>query len=65
MKGENNDYDEEENHRDRLFKFVKEIKRINDNREFFIDFYKNNRVRFEENLRKIEGLAVYFCLVFI
>lgn len=50
----NHDYDNEENHRDRLFKFVKEIKRINDNKEFFIDFYKNNKFRFEENLRKIE-----------
>jgi hypothetical protein len=50
----NHDYDDEENHRDRLFKFVKEIKRINENKEFFIEFYKNNKFRFEENLRKIE-----------
>jgi len=51
----NHDYDSEENHRDRLFKFVKEIKRINDNKEFFKDFYRKNKRRFEENLRKIEG----------
>lgn len=51
----NHDYDSEENHRDRLFKFVKEIKRINDNQEFFINFYKNNKARFELNLKKIEG----------
>jgi hypothetical protein len=50
----NHDYDSEENHRDRLFKFVKEIKRINDNKEFFKEFYRNNKFRFEENLRKIE-----------
>jgi hypothetical protein len=51
----NHDYDSEENHRDRLFKLVKEIKRINDNKEFFKDFYRKNRKRFEENLRKIEA----------
>jgi hypothetical protein len=51
----NHDYDSEENHRDRLFKLVKEIKRINNNKEFFKDFYRKNRKRFEENLRKIEA----------
>ena len=31
---------------------VSEIKRIHNNKEFFIEFYKNNRDRFEHN-RKV------------
>ena len=42
-------YDLELNHRERLIKFVKEIKRIHDNKDFFIDFYKNNKERFIRN----------------
>ena len=42
-------YDSIENNRDRLFAFANEIKRINDNKEFFIDFYKNNKERFIKN----------------
>jgi hypothetical protein len=42
-------YDSITDHRERLFAFAKEIKRINDNKEFFIDFYKNNKQRFEKN----------------
>jgi hypothetical protein len=42
-------YDSILDHRERLFAFVKEVKRINDNKEFFIDFYKNNKERFENN----------------
>jgi hypothetical protein len=42
-------YDLETDHRERLFKFVKEIKRIEENKDFFIDFYKNNKERFIKN----------------
>ncbi len=42
-------YDNILDHRERLFAFVNEIKRINDNKEFFIDFYKNNKDRFQKN----------------
>jgi hypothetical protein len=42
-------YDLELNHRERLFKFVKEIKRIHENKDFFIEFYKNNKERFIKN----------------
>ena len=45
-------YDTVLNHRDRLFQFVKEVKRINDNKEFFIEFYKNNKKRFTDNYKK-------------
>jgi hypothetical protein len=68
-------YDDILDHKDRLRAFVKEIKRINDNKEFFIDFYKNNRERFQKNhdialsltydtsdrdfLKKLSGLYQY------
>ncbi len=42
-------YDLELNHSERLVKFVKEIKRIQENKEFFIEFYKNNKERFIKN----------------
>jgi hypothetical protein len=42
-------YDNIENDRDRIFAFVNEIKRINDNKEVFAQFYKNNRDRFIKN----------------
>jgi hypothetical protein len=42
-------YDLELDPRERLFKFVKEIKRIKENIEFFKDFYKNNKERFIQN----------------
>jgi hypothetical protein len=42
-------YDLELNHSERLIKFVKEIKRIQENKEFFIEFYKNNKERFVKN----------------
>lgn len=49
----NHDYDSIKNNRDRIFKFVDEIKRINNNKDFFIDFYKNNKDRFIKNREKI------------
>jgi len=45
-------YDSVLSHRDRLYKFVEEVKRINDNKEFFIEFYKNNKQRFIDNHEK-------------
>ena len=70
-------YDNILDHKERLIAFVKEVKRINDNKEFFIDFYKNNKERFQKNhdiarllihdtsdrdfLRKLSGLYKYEC----
>lgn len=48
----NHDYDVEHTHRERINKIVQEIKRLNDNKEMVIDFYKKNKDRFEENKRK-------------
>jgi len=45
----NHSYDDIKNDRDRLYAFINEIKRIYDNKEFFIEFYKNNKERFERN----------------
>lgn len=45
----NYDYDNIENNRDRLFAFIEEINRIHNNKEFFIQFYKNNKERFIKN----------------
>jgi hypothetical protein len=35
---------------------VNEIKRIHDNKDFFIEFYKNNQQRFEDNKNRIYKL---------
>lgn len=45
-------YDNEINDKKRMEMVVSEIKRIHNNKEFFIEFYKNNRDRFEYN-RKV------------
>jgi len=45
-------YDNIKNNRDRLFAFANEIKRIYDNKQFFIEFYKNNKKRFIKNYEK-------------
>jgi hypothetical protein len=42
-------YDLEHDHGERMIKFVKEIKRIHDNKDFFIDFYAKNKDRFVKN----------------
>lgn len=49
----NHSYDDEPNGSIRIKKFVNEIIRINDNKTFFIDFYKKNKLRFEENKNKV------------
>lgn len=42
-------YDDVVNHRDRLFKIVDEIKRLDGKKEEIKEFYKNNYERFEKN----------------
>lgn len=45
-------YDDEIDDKKRMEMIVKEIKRINENKDFFIQFYKKNKNRFEHN-RKV------------
>ena len=45
----NYDYDNIQDNRDRLFAFIEEINRIHNNKELFIEFYKNNKERFIKN----------------
>ena len=52
----NHGYDEEPNNKKRLSMIVDEIERINNNKEMFIEFYRNNQDRFEKNKQKIVGL---------
>jgi hypothetical protein len=49
-------YDNEPDHKKRLKMIVKEIKRINDNKDLFVRFYRNNQDRFENNKQKTIGL---------
>ena len=37
--------------------FVKEIKRLHDNKESLIEFYNNNQHRFEENKKKVINIG--------
>jgi len=50
-------YDSIENPKDRMFKIINEIKRLESNKNFIIDFYKNNKIRFENNRKIISELA--------
>lgn len=52
----NHSYDEEPDNKKRLSMIVDEIERINNNKEMFIEFYRNNQDRFEKNKQKIVGL---------
>jgi len=45
----NHSYDEVINDRDRLFKIIEEIKRLNENKGVIKEFYRNNYERFEKN----------------
>jgi len=49
-------YDNIEDNKERLFAVFNEIKRISENKNQIIEFYKNNQERFEENKRKIISL---------
>ncbi len=46
-------YDNESDQKKRFSLFTKELKRLNDNKENLIEFYKNNQHRFEENKNKV------------
>jgi hypothetical protein len=46
-------YDDEPNQRKRLDMFVNEIKRINDNKQIIVDFYKQNKQRILDNKQRI------------
>jgi hypothetical protein len=50
-------YDDEPNQSKRIGMIIDEILRINNNKEFFIDFYKNNKERFENNKKIVENLS--------
>jgi hypothetical protein len=52
----NHSYDDEPDHKKRLKMIIEEIKRINNNKNTFINFYKNNQDRFEMNKQKTLGL---------
>jgi UDPglucose 6-dehydrogenase len=52
----NHHYDDEPDHKKRLSMIVDEIERINNNKEIFIEFYRNNQDRFEKNKQKIINL---------
>jgi hypothetical protein len=49
----NHDYDDEFDNKIRMQKIMKEIKRIYENKDFFIGFYKKNEQRFINNREKI------------
>ena len=46
-------YDNEMDQKKRFSMFVKEVKRLHDNKESLIEFYNNNQHRFEENKKKV------------
>lgn len=52
----NHSYDDLVNHRDRFFEIIKEIKRLNEDKERIKEFYKNNYDRFEKNKNIIIGI---------
>lgn len=53
----NHEYDNITNQKDRLDFILNEIKRIHSNKDFFIDFYKKNRDRFEKNKEIVINLS--------
>ena len=50
-------YDEIESPKERLYAIINEIKRLNGNSSNLIDFYKNNKHRFESNKEIVNKLA--------
>jgi hypothetical protein len=50
-------YDDEPNQSKRIGMIIDEILRINNNKEFFVNFYKNNKERFENNKKIVESLS--------
>lgn len=57
----NHSYDLEEDYVKRFKMVFDEIKRINDNKDFFIDFYKKNKFRFTLNKEKLHKFGLH-CL---
>jgi hypothetical protein len=53
----NHDYDRITDNKERLKVFVKEIIRILDNKKNIVDFYNNNRDRFEKNKQIVTDLT--------
>ncbi len=49
-------YDLEKDYQKRMKMVLAEIKRLNDNKELVIDFYKKNKNRFEENLNLFQEI---------
>jgi hypothetical protein len=49
----NHEYDSEPNFKKRLYMFVQEIKRLNQNKEQIKEFYRNNQQRFIDNKNKV------------
>jgi hypothetical protein len=49
-------YDLEKDHLKRMKMVLEEIKRLNDNKDLVIDFYKNNKDRFEKNLNLFKNI---------
>ena len=49
----NHSYDSETDWKKRMLLVLNEIKRLNDNKDLVIDFYKKNKSRFENNLKII------------
>ncbi len=49
-------YDSEANDVERFKMYIKEILRLNDNKEQLIDYYKNNEERFKKNKEKVINL---------
>lgn len=49
-------YDNEPNQKKRFKLFVNEVKRLHDNKEKLIEFYRNNQLRFEINKNKVVSI---------
>jgi hypothetical protein len=49
----NHSYDDEPDQKTRLIKLTAEIARLNNNKEKIVEFFKNNKERFESNKQKV------------
>ena len=49
-------YDSEPNDKNRMILILNEIKRLNDNKDLVIEFYKKNKDRFEKNLNLFQSI---------
>ena len=49
----NHSYDDEPDQKTRLIKLVAEVARLNNNKEKIVEFFKNNKERFESNKQKV------------